>query len=104
MAWDRRAPYTEDGSLLSYPDSWYKIVWRPVEPFAARLRILNSRRGRSSATIAFVDTVSGREYEMFFHDFVELAKLGHIDAEGCIDGRWTVVKRGRNFAIAAVVE
>lgn len=104
-----KAPF-DGGSLLSYPivklrrredGSGYDHIeteMREVEPFWARLRLVDFERGRSSARFVWEDE-DGNSYPMFMVDML-------ATVQGCelIDGqtetvRWAVVKRGANFGI-----
>lgn len=112
------APYTTDGSLMHFPedsrdypdarqtDDGYvwgepRIIrpdWRPNTPFAATLRLIETRRGRSAAYFIWHDE-AGHEFPMFISDMLLLVQSGVAIASGAVSTRWMVTKRGANYGI-----
>lgn len=113
------APYTEDGSLMHYPENrqdysqavrletgfGWKVPprtvgpdWRPNEPFAATLRLVETRRGRSAAYFIWHDEAD-REFPMFISDMLLLVQSEVAIAGGAVTTRWMVTKRGANYGI-----
>lgn len=113
------APYTESGSLMHFPESrmdyseavrldvghGWKVPprevgpdWRPNVPFAATLRLVDTRRGRSAAYFIWYDE-TGAEFPMFITDMLALVQSGVAIAGGTVSTRWMVTKRGANYGI-----
>ncbi len=96
MTWDKRFPFTPDGSLLGYegygsPD----VVRRTLEEarFTGTLSYLTYSRGRSSALLEFTDGT--RSFSFFMTDADELIPLL---VHGKITGTFIPSKRGQNYA------
>lgn len=113
------APYTENGSLMHFPESSYDFTnavrmevgygwevpprtidpdWRPNVPFAKTLRLTETRRGRSAAYFIWRDE-DDREFPMFITDMLALVQSGVAIAGGTVTTRWMVTKRGANYGI-----
>ena len=93
-------PFDKDGNLLSYP---YSVgEWRDNYVFEDTLTYETYYRGRSSATICFKDT-NGHTYEMFMSDFDILITAKGLNGKS-VSGKWTFVKKGKNYGIKAVIE
>lgn len=99
-----KAPFTKDGSLLHYCDSYYnqnEIIWKDSNyTFDAVLEFNGYQRGRSAAYFMFKHKETGATYSMFLTDMDDLLKHSII-AMGMIGSRWGVVKRGSNYGIQA---
>ncbi|KZM72183.1 hypothetical protein [Nocardia terpenica] len=97
-------PVAADGNMRAYVSAWDRdIEWRENTPFTATLRVFDLTRGRSSIKYLFTDDSTGRQWEMFATDMLELLTSRTID-RGQIHGRWQVVKRGANYGLAAVTQ
>lgn len=95
------APFDEDGNLLTYPRAWFgeAVVWKPIEPFDASLKLIGAERGRSAAHFIWEDN-EGREYPMFLTDMIALLQQNVVEYGWCCNATWTIKKRGSNFGIA----
>jgi hypothetical protein len=110
------APYDRDGNLCHHESDggWFETVeptspgqrdwvahgpeWRPVAEFMATLAYDGYSRGRSAAYTWWTDTRTGSRYPMFMTDLDEVLSSGLM--RGMVfTGRFTVVKRGRNYGI-----
>lgn len=88
-----------NGNLQSYP--YNPDEWRDNYVFEDTLIYKGYGRGRSSVTFYFDDS-NGNTYEMFISDFDDLfRKLGGFTGL-TISGKWTFVKKGKNYGIKAV--
>jgi hypothetical protein len=118
------APYTEDGSLMHFPEDRYDYSgavrlqtgfgwktpprtvgpdWHPNVPFAATLRLAETRRGRSAAYFIWRSD-DDREFPMFISDMLALVQSGVTIADGgVVTTRWMVTKRGANYGIRHAV-
>jgi len=95
-------PFTEDGSLLHYPEWWHAgFTWHEAEPFTCTLTLDGARRGRSAAYFMWRDPATGRTFPMFLHSVEELIKAADI-IRGTVTGTWLPVKRGQNYGIKLV--
>jgi len=115
MAWDKRVPFTEDGTLVTHVVSdtqgvvagksryhYERFVWKDNFTFEAVLRLDSITRGQSAARFVWADDQEGRMYEMFMKDMLELVQADAVIERGHCDTKWTFVKRGANYGIAAV--
>lgn len=88
------------GNHLGYEPEYIDVEWRGNYEFEDTLTYEGFGRGRSSVRLYFKGA-NGDEYEMFMKDFDEIMKSGKIKG-GKISGKWTFVKRGRNYGIKMV--
>lgn len=103
MAWDRRAPFNEEGGLMHYADEraspndrrCYAHEWRAVTEFEATMQYITFIRGRSAAYLVMEDQNSVR-HSIFLAEFSDV--IPHL-VRGRCRGIWTVAKRGQNFGI-----
>ena len=91
---------TKTGEMLSY-DRGYDIEYKDNYTFETTMIYYGYGRGRSSATIHWVDPI-GRKYSMFLSDFDDLMKDNGIECDR-VKGEWTFVKKGSNFGVKLVV-
>ncbi len=97
MAWDRKAPFTKDGSLMNYVGPGQSgIEWRDADtPMQMTLTFVEFKRGRSAAHSIWKDE-HGNEFTMFLADLQDLLQTG---ATKTVTGKWVVTKRGQDFGI-----
>jgi len=93
-------PFDKDGHLLSFPYNPHE--WRDNYVFEGTLKYRTYYRGRSSATIDFEDS-DGRTYEMFMSDFNDLMLAKGFNGQE-VTGKWTFVKKGKNYGIKLAKE
>jgi hypothetical protein len=94
------------GSLLDYTytdegEETENVTWCENFEFAATLKYTSYSRGRSAAHLLWQDE-SGRGFNMFLSEFNSLMKRQKDIVDGCVTGRWTFVKRGKNYSIRLV--
>lgn len=91
-------PFTPDGSLMHYAETWRDLTWRDAEPFTCTLALDGACRGRSAAYFMWRDPATGNTYPMFMHEMVELIRTADIIGSR-VTGTWIAVKRGKNYGI-----
>ncbi len=98
MAWDRKAPFSTDGSLLSYAYPEQRdVAWRDADtPVLLSLTFQKFERGRSAANAIWKDD-KGRQYSMFLIDLQALILTGVPTKT--VAGKWVFVKSGQNYGI-----
>ena len=98
MTWDRKAPFSADGSLLNYVSpSDRGAQWRDADtPVELTLTFQEFQRGRSAANAIWKD-VQGRQYSMFLIDLQALILTG-VPTKS-VTGKWVFAKRGQDYGI-----
>lgn len=92
-------PFDKNGNQMSYGDEWFSPTWKDNYEFKDRLEYYGYGRGRSSITMDFKSTTDGKRYSMFISDFDDIV----CDLEnGIIEGKFTFVKKGRNFGLKRI--
>lgn len=101
MSGDYKIPFSvsNPGQHLDYAWDGANVIWKDNVEFEKHLTYMTFQRGRSSATLVFVDS-QGNLYTMFLQQFNEL--MGQTDFTGRINGVWIFVKRGQNYGIKLV--
>jgi hypothetical protein len=102
MAWDRKAPFTKDGALVSYVGpAQSEIEWRNADdPMEMTLAFAGFERGRSAAHAIWKDA-QDRRFVMFLTDLQELIMRG--DPVSVVQSnRWIVTKKGQDFGIKLI--
>ncbi|WP_329405375.1 hypothetical protein OG563_26325 [Nocardia vinacea] len=93
-------PVGTNGNMLAHV-AWRETEWHDNVPFDATMRFITYGRGRSSVKFRMVDTVTGRQWEMFAIDLLHLLENAVVD-RGIVSGRWEVVKRGSNYGLMLI--
>jgi len=115
MAWDKRVPFAEDGSLVTYVFARLEegikagtsyprvtVTWKDLFEFEGRLKLEGMTRGRSAARFIWSDEKDCK-YEMFMADMVKLIQSGAVIEDGCCFTKWTFTKRGANFGVTVAL-
>lgn len=98
----RTAPFI-NGSLLDHQWNQGKYEIRDVmEPFAAELKVIKYRRGRSSVIIMWEDITTKHQYPMSLMKFMDVVLGNHIMGIPAVFGEWRVVKNGSSFGIELI--
>lgn len=101
------------GSLLEWtnlkapevrPNSYEVDEWRTNAPFYATLQLTGIERGRSAARFMWYDAMGPSRYPMFMVDTAQLIMSGLGGVGGVVTTWWIVVKRGKNYGVAALDE
>jgi len=107
---DIKVPLKKNGDLIGYPESYYLNGQRyspdfsPNRVFEADIEITSYSRGRSSAKFDAQDKKTGRRYEIFLVDMLEILQKCNIQ-HGLVKHRfWHFVKRGQNYGITPTLD
>lgn len=92
-------PLDADGNMVSY--ATYTAKLHSFPNFVAPLQLRGVYRGRSAATIRWMDD-SGRSYPMFLTDLEHLLMNATVENGRTNMLEWKAVKRGQNYGIAMV--
>lgn len=79
-----------------------KITWKANFEFEDTLRLTGMSRGRSAANFNLKSETTGKNYNVFMTDMVDLFQNATIN-KGSVTGKWTFVKRGHNYGIKLIV-
>lgn len=89
-------PFDTAGNQQSYLSSG--AIMKDNFVFEETMTYRGYDRGRSSATLLFMDS-KGKHYSMFLSDFDALMRKKGLTGD-TVKGRWTFVKKGMNYGLA----
>jgi len=109
-------PFSANGQMLSYSyagvppteectteEHRRQVVWKTNSEFDDTMIASDMSRGCSAANFELISKTSGKCFNMFMRDMLDMVKNANI-AKGEIVGRWTYCKRGRNYGIKFISE
>lgn len=101
---DYEIPFDKMGNQRSYADEYYFIPdrWEPNRVFEDTLTLKSYGRGRSS-TLFYMVRKNGTGVCVFVSDFYNMVRSPNFSG-GTITGRFTFVKKGRNYGCQLVEE
>lgn len=93
-------PFYQNGGLCTYVGrDGSGLDWRQNFVFEDTLVYKGYAGGRSSMTMNFVSSTTGKKYPMFFCYFDALIRRDDIGPGPSFTGRWTFCKRGMNYSV-----
>ncbi|GAA4599823.1 hypothetical protein GCM10023194_80830 [Planotetraspora phitsanulokensis] len=87
-------PFDEFGNLLRKP--WVpegEVVWRPAEPFTARMHLAEFVRGKTAPYVTWLNE-DNKFFPMYLADLVETLRTFDIERGGYLLAEWIPHRRG----------
>jgi hypothetical protein len=92
-------PFDPDGNLLSCARNGTLTNWVQNFEFEDTLRYVGYGGGRSAMSMKVESTTTGKKYRMFWAYFDKLIRRSDIQPGPTFTGKWTFVKKGKNYSI-----
>jgi hypothetical protein len=73
-------------------------IWKENYEFEDTLFLDGMSRGRSAANFQFKSKTTGKRYNVFMTDMVDIFNKSNIN-HGYVSGTWTFCKRGSNYGL-----